>query len=192
MIIGITGGTGAGKSTALDVLKTFGAVIIDCDKVYHELLETSKPMLRELQENFPDAFIDGSFDRKRLGSIVFSDADALKRLNTITDKYVIQRVDELTKNAELSAVDAIALIESGLSDRCDCTVCVLAPAEMRIRRIMARDGLSYDYAKLRVNAQKTDDFYKSNCDYTLINDGDEGIFRHKCEKLFSNIIGGVR
>ena len=192
MIIGITGGTGAGKTTALNVLKTFGAVIIDCDKVYHELLESSEEMLGELRECFPDAFTNGSFDRKKLGSIVFSDDKALKRLNSITDKYVIQCVNELTKKAEISAVDAIALIESGISKNCDCTVAVIAPSELRIQRIMKRDNLSREYAELRVKAQKPDDFYISNCDYTLINDGDEGIFRLRCEKLFSDILGGKR
>lgn len=190
MIIGITGGTGAGKTTALEVLETFGAKIIDCDKVYHELLDTSVPMRCELFDSFPDAFEDGKFYRKKLGFIVFQDADALKKLNAITDKYVIESVEELTQNAELSAIDAISLIESGLSAKCDVTVCVLAPTLKRIERIMARDNVSFEYAKLRVTAQKSDDFYSSNCDYTLMNDSSEGIFRLRCEKLFSEILGG--
>ena len=74
-VVGLTGGTGAGKTTALNVLRDRGALIIDCDEVYHELLESSAPMMAELRERFPGAFAeDGRFDRKALGRIVLSRA----------------------------------------------------------------------------------------------------------------------
>lgn len=191
MIIGITGGTGAGKTTALSVLKELGAVIIDCDHVYHELLKSSEAMQDELFLNFPDAFVNGMLDRKRLGAVVFSDDVLLNKLNNITNKYILNRVTDLAQSAKAAAIDAILLIESGLSNKCDYTVAVTAPMEKRIERIMARDGVSREYAVMRVNAQKSDDFYRLNCDYVLINDGSESIFRQKCEKLFKEILGGM-
>lgn len=190
MIIGITGGTGSGKTSALQVLKTFGAEIIDCDSVYHDMLKNDTSLLCELRDNFAAAFTDFGLDRKRLGSIVFADADALERLNSITNRYVIEKVIAIAEKAELAAVDAILLIESGLADECDVTVAVTAPREKRIERIMQRDGVSREYAELRINAQKPDEYYKGNCNYILVNDGDEDIFKFKCEKLFSEITGG--
>lgn len=190
MIIGITGGTGAGKTTALEVLKSFGAVIIDCDSVYHELLQTSDAMLNELRETFPRAFMENKFDRKRLGELVFADAESLRVLNNITNKYIIEKVTVMAETADISAVDAILLVESGLADKCDFTVAVIAPRDKRVERIMQRDGISREYAELRVNAQKADEYYRANCDYILVNDSDESIFKIKCEKLFSKITGG--
>lgn len=190
MIIGITGGTGAGKTTALDVLKSFGAVIIDCDSVYNELLRTSDAMLNELRESFPRAFAESGFDRKRLGELVFADAEALHVLNNITNKYIIEQVTVMADKADISAIDAILLVESGLADKCDFTVAVIAPRDKRVQRIMQRDGISREYAELRVNAQKADEYYRANCDYILVNDSDESIFKIKCEKLFSKITGG--
>ena len=191
MIIGITGGTGAGKTTALSVLQELGAVIIDCDQVYHELLKSSEALQNELFLNFPAAFVDGSLNRKRLGAIVFSDDALLDKLNDITNKYILNRVSELAQGVPAAAIDAILLVESGLADKCDCTVAVAAPAEERIKRIMAIDWVRREYDVMRVNAQKSDDFYRSNCDYLLMNDGSESIFRQKCEKLFREILGGI-
>jgi dephospho-CoA kinase len=190
MMIGITGGTGAGKTTALDVLRELGALIIDCDRVYYELLDTDGDMKAELSDAFPESFENGELNRKKLGEKVFSDPYKLNELNGIIYKYVMARVMELASTAEISAVDAISLIESGLNKRCDCTVAVIAPRDERVRRIMLRDGVSREYAEMRVAAQKPDDFYEENCDYVLINDGDEEFFRQKCEMLFKNISGG--
>jgi dephospho-CoA kinase len=175
-LIGLTGTTGSGKTTALSVLQERGARIIDCDEVYHALLETSRPMLDELRERFPAAFAaDGSFDRKALGRVVFSDEAAMLDLNRITHKYVDERCGELLaawaeEGCSLTAIDAIALIESGLSRRCDILVAVTAPKELRAQRIAMREGISMEYALLRINAQKPDSFFEENCDYTLVND----------------------
>ena len=190
MIIGITGGTGGGKTTALNVLRELGAVIIDCDAVYHELLRSSVPMNDELRGEFPTAYVDGALDRKKLGSIVFSQAERLEILNHIIYKYVIRRVDELTKGLPLCAIDAINLIDSGLYRRCDALVAVTAPRELRINRIMARDGVSREYAEMRINAQRDDEYYTSHCGHTLVNDCDEAIFRQRCMALFTEITGG--
>lgn len=175
-LIGITGPTGAGKTTALSALEGLGGAVIDCDKVYHDLTVHSGPMREELKERFGDIFAaDGSLDRKALGEVVFADPQALSDLNAITHKYVSMEVDRLVKRAgeegrPAVAVDAIALFEGGLADRCDVCVAVTAPPEIRVKRIMAREGISEAYARKRMAAQHDDDWFRGRCQYLLVND----------------------
>jgi dephospho-CoA kinase len=196
-IIGITGGSGGGKTSALRALRTLGAYIVDCDTLYHELLDHSAGLLRELAERFPRAVKNGALDRKALGEIVFSDSEALEELNAITHKFVGQEVDRRLKaweesGGKLAAVDAIALIESGRGAKCDLVVGVTAPFDVRVRRIMARDGISEEYARLRIGAQKPDSFYEDKCDYVLISDCDTvEEFEEKCRIFFIRVLGGT-
>ena len=172
MIIGVTGGSGAGKTTVLREAQRRGAMILDCDEIYHELLVSCPKMLAEIEESFPGSVENGALNRKKLGKQVFNDPAALKKLNAITHRYVKKEVRRQLKqsNAPVAAIDAIGLIESGLYQLCDATVCVSAPEEARIRRIMAREGLSEDYARARIRAQKPDGFYIDRCTYHLFND----------------------
>lgn len=174
VVIGITGPTGAGKTTALNALTALGGRIIDADAVYHQLTASSPDLRRELEERFGPVYANGDLDRKKLGQVVFQDPQALADLNAITHKYVARetrRQIDAAKEAGAPAVgiDAIALLESPLADYCDCTVAVTAPEELRIRRIMAREGISEDYARLRVEAQKPSAWFQEHCDYTLEN-----------------------
>lgn len=174
VVIGITGPTGAGKTTALNALTALGGRIIDADAVYHQLTATSPDLRRELEERFGPVYANGDLDRKKLGQVVFQDPQALADLNAITHKYVARetrRQIDAAKEAGAPAVgiDAIALLESPLADYCDCTVAVTAPEELRIRRIMVREGISEDYARLRVEAQKPSAWFQEHCDYTLEN-----------------------
>lgn len=196
-IIGITGPTGAGKTTALNVLVRLGGGVIDCDAVYHGLLERSGPMKRELTARFGRGILNGEgrLDRKLLGQVVFQDESALLALNAITHRYVGRVVRARIAAAEAEgcaavAVDAIALIESGLGKLCHAVVGVLAPAEVRVRRIMAREGISEDYARLRVAAQKEDAFFRANCTHILENSGDDTpeAFGERALALFTAIL----
>lgn len=180
-MIGITGGTGCGKTTALKELEKLGALVIDCDAVYHELLDSSAEMLAELDSRFPGTVIEERLDRKALGEVVFSDAEALKALNAITHRHVGVAVAERMRDwamngGSIVAIDAIELIGSGLAQRCDFTVGVLADSETRIKRIMARDGISREYAALRVNAQRPNSYFQENCTYVLENNSDKEQF----------------
>ncbi len=192
-VIGITGGTGSGKTTALRCLEALGALIIDCDEVYHGLLCENGEMLAEICEAFPEAVLNGVFDRKALGAAVFGDASALEKLNSITHRYVMERVQSLLREyamngGTLAAVDAIELISSGLSERCDVTVGVVADRETRIRRIMERDGISRDYAEKRADAQHDEEYFRRNCDRILENNSSHEMFIKNCNKLFKEII----
>ena len=192
-ILGITGGTGCGKTTALRTLEELGALIIDCDAVYHGLLIENKEMLAEIDSAFPGVVTGGVLDRKALGAVVFSDAEALARLNGITHSYVGREIDRLLESwamsgGRLAAIDAIELFGGNLACRCKATFAVLADRDKRIERIMARDGITREYAALRVDAQKPDSYFEEKCDYILKNNSTEEEFREKCRSKFLEVI----
>ena len=170
LIVGLTGGTGAGKTSALAALEDLGGTVLDCDAVYHQMLRTDPALRGAITAAFGPVFCpDGSLDRQKLGTLVFSDHAALDRLNAIVYEYLPPELLRRAQGHTLVGLDAISLMESGLGKLCACTVAVLAPAEDRVRRIMARDGISEDYARLRISAQQPDDFYREHCSHILEN-----------------------
>ena len=191
-VIGLTGPTGAGKTTALRVLEGMGFEAVDCDALYYELLRTDRELRGKLTQAFGQVFLpDGQLDRKTLGAQVFGDKKALEKLNAIVFPAVTAAVRE-----KISAcagrgvvVDAINLIESGLGALCAFTVAVTAPADVRIRRIMERDGISEDYARSRVAAQKSDGYYRRNCTLVLENRaGSSAEFEQLIREFFQDFL----
>ena len=181
MIIGITGGSGCGKTTLLNVIREAGGLVLDCDAIYHELLASDKAMLSAIEARFPGTVENGILHRKNLGAIVFADESALLDLNRITHGAVKQEVlRRLEAAPKLSAIDAIGLFEGGLAELCDVTVAVTAPEQQRIQRLMERDGISEEYARSRIAAQKSQDWFRSHCGITLDNSADFDTFRGKC------------
>ena len=170
LIVGLTGGTGAGKTSALAALEDLGGTVLDCDAVYHQMLRTDPALREAITAAFGPVFCpDGSLDRQKLGTLVFSDHAALDRLNAIVYEYLPPELLRRAQGHTLVGLDAISLMESGLGKLCACTVAVMAPAEDRVRRIMARDGISEDYARLRISAQQPDVFYREHCSHILEN-----------------------
>ena len=195
IIIGITGPTGAGKTTALSELEKLGGCIIDADAAYHELLANDKTLRDELEHRFgPLTDEQGNFQRKKLGAVVFSDPAAMAALNAITHRYIgaairarIARAEEQGRPA--AAIDAIRLFESGLAEDCHTTLAITAPPEIRVRRIMAREGISEEYARARVASQPSDDFFTQRCDHVLINDcATAEEFGDRARALFESIL----
>ena len=181
MIIGITGGSGCGKTTLLNLIRDQGGLVMDCDAIYHDLLKTDMAMLSAIEARFPGTVENGALNRKKLGSIVFSDEKALLSLNAITHSAVKKEVlRRLEQKPALAAIDAIGLFEGGLAELCDVTVAVTAPEEMRVQRLVKRDGISESYARSRIAAQHTDAWFREHCDYVLENDGKIDAFATKC------------
>ena len=181
MILGITGGTGCGKTTLLNLIQEAGGLVLDCDAIYHELLLSDKAMLSAIGSRFPGTVENGVLDRKKLGAIVFADKSALLDLNRITHGAVKREVlRRLEEKPTLAAIDAIGLFEGGLAELCDITVAVTAPAEQRVRRLMARDGISEAYARSRIAAQHEDDWFRQRCSHVLENMDTKEQFREKC------------
>ena len=194
IIIGITGPTGSGKTTALKCIEDRGGRVLDLDAIYHGLLKSSDAMKAELSSRFPGVIQDGVLDRKALGAIVFSDPAALQDLNEITGKYILSETDRILSEAEkenipLAAIDAINLLEGELPSRCRFTIAVTAPTETRVKRLMERDHITKEYALLRISAQKDAEYFESRCDYTLRNDcATREEFESRCSDLLDRLL----
>jgi L-threonylcarbamoyladenylate synthase len=195
-LVGITGGTGCGKTTALNILHARGALILDCDEIYHALTVSSEAMRGELIERFGPVYEGTALNRKALGAVVFSDPAALRDLNAITHKYVS---DELTRRlteyavngGTLAAIDAIGLLDIEYARKTVFNVAVTAPTEDRVRRLMRREGISRDYALKRIRAQKSNAYFAQHCDYVLENTGTLAEFEEKCERFFTEVLKDV-
>ena len=189
-VIGITGGSGSGKTTALRVLEELAALVIDADAVYHELLNADPSLIAAIAARFPEAATDTGIDRRALAASVFHDAEALKDLNAITHPAVIAETrrrlrDYAMTGGTLAAIDAIGLIGSGLDGLCDRLYAIVAARETRIRRIMRRDNLDRERAASRVDAQMPDEYYIVHCGSVLYNDADEASFAALCRQHFT-------
>lgn len=195
VVLGITGGTGAGKTSVLDVIREMGGVVVDCDAVYHEMLNGSEEMRNTINAVFPGVFdADGKLNRQKLGEEVFSRRERLARLNDIVYHFVVPEVERrLGKDTGLYAIDAINLLESGISEMCDKTIAVTAPTELRVRRIMARDGISEQYARMRITAQKPDEYYRTKCDCELTNAADTPeSFREEAREFIRRLMETIK
>jgi len=194
-IIGITGGTGAGKTLALSSLKELGALTLDCDKIYHDLLIDNADMKSEIEMYFSGTVTtDGKVDRKKLREIVWESPSSLEKLNEITHKYVVDDIKNRIelfgeKGGKIVAIDAIALIESGISEKCNIVVGIISEKSNRIARITKRDNISETEAQARINVQQPDGYYKKNCHHIIKNDfASSAEFYEKCKDYFNDLI----
>ncbi|MBE7043585.1 MAG: dephospho-CoA kinase [Ruminococcaceae bacterium] len=177
-VIGLCGGSGSGKSTISACLAKRGAEVIDADKIARSLTENGSPVLDTIRTTFGDKVFhqDGTLNRGALAKIVFSDSEALKQLNAITHPEIAKQIQQRLKDCKTTAViDAAVLHQAGLELLCDKTIFITAPKDIRLERIMKRDGISEEAAEARINAQPTDAEYETITDFTVCNDGKKTI-----------------
>lgn len=193
-ILGLTGGSGTGKSAACTAFARLGCGVIDADATYRTLCDTCEPMLKEIQNVFGDVFsTDGKLNRKKLGAIVFADAQKLQQLNAITHPYIRQAARDAfaaysKRGCLLCIYDAPVLFEGQMETLCDKTCAVLAARNTRIARIVARDAITEEYAALRIDAQKDDAFYRERCDYVVQNDADLDTLYTQVRKIYEDMV----
>ncbi len=173
-LVGLTGKTGAGKSTVSAYLAEKGAYIIDGDIVARNVLGTEPDLISRLENAFGEILNpDGTLNRKKLAAAAFSSKENTRKLNSIMhpaiNNVIHREADAAFKNHSVVVVDAAAIIESGFADECDLMVVVTAPVEIRKERILKRDSISEKDADIRINAQKDDEFYNSRADYVIKN-----------------------
>ncbi len=196
IVLGLTGGTGSGKTSALQAIRDLGGTIIDCDAVYHEMLERDEAFCNAINERFPGVFdANGKLNRQKLGQEVFAKKERLEQLNEVVYRFLVPELERRVGGLAdgLYAIDAINLFESGLNKLCDRTVAVTAPVELRVRRIMQRDNITEQYARLRISAQKGDDYYRAKCDCELPNAAETPEeFRTEARNFFQRLVESLR
>jgi dephospho-CoA kinase len=186
VIIGITGPIGSGKSFVASELTLLGAHVIDMDIIARELVEPGMPALSEIRDEFgPDYILEkGTLNRRALGRLVFSDPEALRRLNGIMFPKLVkaakERLDEVFGQHELLAVDAAVLYQAGLDKLVDKVIAVTAEEEVRTARIMERDKLTYEEALARISGQgELDEIARRSADLVIENSGTPQTLRKK-------------
>lgn len=190
LVLGITGGSGSGKSQVCKLLASMGAHIIDADEIGHEVT-AREDVLREIEVAFGHEVIkeDGSLNRKALGEMVFSSKEALETLNIITHKKIYDEIELQLKEAgsDIVAIDAAVLKQTRLKDLCSFVIAVVAPINQRVQRIMQRDGLNEQRALDRINSQPTDAQYAHGVDFVILNNGNVENLNRRVIEIFETI-----
>ncbi len=187
-VVGLTGQTGAGKSTVSGYFRSWGIPVIDCDRVARAVVEPGCPAFLQAVEAFGPGILreDGALDRAAVAAMVFSDPEKLEKwcdiLYPAITEYIKERLKEL-EGEPLAVLDAPTLFESGAYRLCDFIVSVTAPAQERLRRIMARDGIGREAALRRMSAQREDAFYTGRSQAVIQNDGSPEKLREQMERL---------
>lgn len=170
--VGLTGPTGAGKSYVCEIFRQKGFKIIDCDKIAHELTAKNAPILTELASEFgEDVVKNGELDRKLLASRAFDTKEHTKKLNSILHPAIAEKCKKEAQG--LTVLDASQLFEANMQNDCYKVIGVLADEDVRIKRIIARDNITEQQAKLRMSAQFDNDYFIDNCDYIIYNNGED-------------------
>lgn len=175
-IIGLTGQTGAGKSTVAKLFAEYNIKIIDADSIVHKIYSGASVCPKTLAAAFGNEVLnlDGTPNRPRLAKAAFSSKENLALLNSIVHPFVmyellLQIKSEIAKGTETVAYDAPQLFESNSDLICDVIVSVVAEKSVRMQRICSRDGIAPEAAEARINAQLNEEYFRKNSDYIIEN-----------------------
>lgn len=195
LVIGLCGGSGSGKSTAAEIFARYNILPINSDLIYRQITSQKTDCLTELVNEFGEGILDenGVLDRKSLGAIVYSDAEKLKRLNSITHYHILNTIRAVIKEASArgyfaAMVDAPLLFESGFDKECDFKVAVVADEDVRVERIVKRDNISKSDAVRRISYQLSNSFLIKNCDYVIYNNSST----QKIEENVLSIVNDIK
>ncbi|MBC7264217.1 MAG: dephospho-CoA kinase [Chloroflexi bacterium] len=190
-IIGLTGNIATGKSLVAGILNELGAEIIDADKLAHEVVQPGTEVYRQVVSIFGKCVIrsDGEIDRVKLGQIVFADPEAMRRLEKVIHPAVIARVQEIlaTTKATVVVIEAIKLLETGMDSICDAIWVVTSPREVQVQRLMEERGLTQQEAKLRIDAQPSQEEKILRADVVIDNGGTIAATRDQVSRLWAQI-----
>ena len=177
-VLGVTGGSGSGKTVVCRILKEQGGKIIDADKITRNLQAPGQPVYNEIKEYFGNDIIaaDGAIDRRKLGKIIFAEREQRSVLNRIVHTRVSQeikkRIETYWKQGDVpfAVLDVPIPVEEGFFDTADCIWAVVANDDLRIARLMKRMEIPEEEAQRRIAAQMTNREYEEIADVTILNE----------------------
>jgi dephospho-CoA kinase len=193
LLVGLTGGIGAGKSTVARLLSELGAVVIDADSIVRELQKPGTAVFKAIVERFGSHVVapDGSLDRERLADIVFRDDDARSALNAIVHPAVYavmaERIAELKDGDHVVVLDIPLLAESGGSDGMDAVVVVEADQDARVARVVAERGLDPEDVRARMAVQASPEQREALADVVIWNNGSADDLRARVDQLWDQL-----
>lgn len=196
VLLGITGPSGGGKGCVAKIFAQRGFAVIDADQVARDVVLPGQPVLAALADRFGGDIIkaDGTLDRRLLAQRAFSSQEETKALNQIMHGEICRRMKSLAENYKKSGqnclFDAPLLIEAGLTELCDRCIAVISSEDVRIARLMERDGISQQEIHNRLSRQQSDDYYTSQCDYTIVNNGDLKELEKQAEAIADSLAVG--
>ena len=190
--VGLTGGIASGKSTVSAILRELGAVVIDADALAREVVERGTPGLAAVVEEFGPGLLtpDGELDRAAMGTLVFNDESARRRLEAIVHPLVFERIVDLETHASEGAVvvhDIPLLAESGRADTFDAVIVVDAPPQVQVERMVRDRGWTEDEARARIGAQASPEERRAIATYVVENTGTVDDLRRTVEKIYGEI-----
>lgn len=193
-IIGITGRSGCGKSSATNFLARQGYPCIDADRIARDVLLPGSPCLEKLQAYFGQDILeaDGTLKRRLLADRAFATPEGTRVLTEITQPEILQRIEERLRQAQASGagmafVDGAVIVGTPFEPRCDALVLITAPYETSVQRICARDGISPEMARRRLDAQTSLDTLRAAATIEIVNDGTAGQLENKVEAYLESL-----